>query len=92
MGIAERFLRKGSRVLIEGRLETRKWQDQAGQDRYSTEVVVAGFDGSLVLCGDPGGGRGDGGGDRPDDRGAGRGGQAGGQSGGRPDLDDDIPF
>ena len=46
---AERFLRKGSKVYIEGQLETRKWQDQSGNDRYSTEVVLRNFGGTLVL-------------------------------------------
>ena len=47
--VAERFLRKGSKVLIEGKFQTRKWQDQSGNDRYSTEVVLQGFDSRLVL-------------------------------------------
>ena len=47
--IAERYLRKGSKVYIEGQLETRKWQDQSGQDRYSTEVVLQGFNGTLHM-------------------------------------------
>lgn len=54
-GIAERFLSKGSEVLIEGQLETRKWQDQSGNDRYSTEVVLRPFNGSLTLIGGKGG-------------------------------------
>ena len=49
VGVAERFLRKGSKVYIEGQLRTRKWQDASGNDRYSTEVVVGGFDGKLVM-------------------------------------------
>ena len=52
IGIAERFVRKGSKILIQGKLQTRKWQDQSGNDRYSTEVVVTAFDGKLVLLGD----------------------------------------
>lgn len=48
-GIAERFLRKGSQCLLQGKLATRKWQDKQGQDRYSTEVVLQGFDAKLVL-------------------------------------------
>ena len=48
-GIAEKFLRKGSKVYIEGKLQTRKWQDQSGNDRYSTEVVLQGYDGSIIL-------------------------------------------
>jgi single-strand DNA-binding protein len=56
--IAEQYLRKGSTVYIEGALETRKWQDQSGQDRYTTEVVIRNFNGNLTLLG----GRGEGGG------------------------------
>lgn len=47
--IADRYLSKGSKVYIEGKLQTRKWQDQSGQDRYSTEVVVAPYGGSIVM-------------------------------------------
>jgi single-strand DNA-binding protein len=61
--VAERYLRKGSKVYIEGALTTRKWQDQNGQDRYSTEVVLQGFNSVLtMLDGAPGGGGGAGGG------------------------------
>lgn len=49
VGVAERYLRKGSKVYIEGKLQTRKWQDASGADRYSTEVVVGGIGGSLVM-------------------------------------------
>ena len=49
VGIAEQYLAKGSKVYIEGQLETRKWQDQAGNDRYSTEVVLRPYNGTLVL-------------------------------------------
>ena len=49
VSVAERFLRKGSKVYIEGQLRTRKWQDQSGNDRYTTEIVVGGFDGKLVM-------------------------------------------
>jgi len=49
--VAEQYLRKGSTVYIEGKLQTRKWQDQSGADRYSTEVVLQGFDGKLVMLG-----------------------------------------
>lgn len=48
-GVAERYLRKGSKAYVEGELKTRKWQDQAGQDRYSTEVVIPAFGGSIIL-------------------------------------------
>ncbi|WP_072390349.1 single-stranded DNA-binding protein [Hyphomicrobium sp. CS1GBMeth3] len=55
--VAEQYLRKGSKVYIEGQLQTRKWQDQQGQDRYSTEVVLQGFNGQLtMLDGRAGGG------------------------------------
>ncbi|MDT7534339.1 single-stranded DNA-binding protein [Sphingobium sp. SA2] len=57
VGVAERFLRKGSKVYIEGQLRTRKWQDQSGNDRYSTEVVLQGLGSVLtMLDGAPGGG------------------------------------
>ena len=64
--IAEQYLKKGSKVFIEGALQTRKWQDQSGQDRYSTEVVLQGFRGELTLldrAGGAGSGSGGGGGD-----------------------------
>ncbi len=53
--IAEQYLRKGSKVYIEGKLQTRKWQDNAGAERYSTEIVLQGFDGTLTLLDKPGG-------------------------------------
>ncbi|NKX45803.1 single-stranded DNA-binding protein [Roseicyclus persicicus] len=105
--IAEQYLRKGSKVYIEGQLETRKWQDQSGQDRYTTEVVLRNYGGSLTLLdgrdggGSGGGGgygggddRGYGGGDRGgygDDRG-GPGFGGGSGGGGGGDVDDEIPF
>ena len=55
VGVAERFLKKGSKVYIEGKLQTRKWQDQSGADRYSTEIVLQGFDGKLVMLDGAGG-------------------------------------
>ena len=64
--IAEQYLKKGSKVFIEGALQTRKWQDQSGQERYSTEVVLQGFRGELTLldrAGGAGSGSGGGGGD-----------------------------
>ena len=69
--IAEQYLRKGSKVYIEGQLETRKWQDQSGQDRYSTEVVLRPYRGELTLL--------DG---RNDNQGGGGGGYSGGSGGG----------
>ena len=81
-GVAERFLRKGSKVYIEGQLRTRKWQDQSGNDRYSTEVVLQGPGSVLtMLDGAPGGGQGGGGGQRSGGDWGG-GGNSGGNSGG----------
>jgi len=86
--IAEQYLRKGSKVYIEGQLETRKWQDQSGNDRYSTEVVLRPYSGNLTLLdGRSGGGDGGGGGGYNDpmgggDFGGGRGGSGGGSGGG----------
>lgn len=98
--IAEQYLKKGSKVYLEGQIQTRKWQDQSGQDRYSTEVVLQGFNSTLTMLD----GRGDSGG-----MGAGSGGgmgASGGGGGGRPaaaaagggddfgggDFDDEVPF
>eukprot|EP01036_Dinobryon_divergens_P046271 gene46271-61881_t len=62
--VAEQYLKKGSKVYVEGQLETRKWQDQSGQDRYTTEVVIRPYRGELTLLdGRDGGGGGAGGGD-----------------------------
>jgi single-strand DNA-binding protein len=101
--VAEQYLRKGSKVYIEGQLETRKWQDQSGADRYTTEVVLRPYSGAMTLLDGReggGGGGGPGGDDRGgygDDRGYGdeRGGGGSSRSGGgssRSDLDDEIPF
>lgn len=57
-GVAERFLRKGSKVYLEGALQTRKWQDKDGNDRYTTEVVLQGYNSALVLLDGPNGGAG----------------------------------
>jgi single-strand DNA-binding protein len=59
---AEKYLRKGSKVYLEGQIKTRKWQDQSGADRYTTEVVVPRFGGVLTMLDGPGGGQGGGGG------------------------------
>jgi single-strand DNA-binding protein len=85
VGVAERYLRKGSKVYIEGQLRTRKWQDASGNDRYSTEVSVGGMQGVLtMLDGAPGGGGGQGGGGGGYGGGqrSGGGDQGGGQGGG----------
>jgi len=87
--VAQKFLRKGSKIYIEGQLQTRKWTDQDGRDRYSTEVVLQRFRGELTMLdsrGESGGGGGDYG-----DRGGGGGGPSSPPSGGG-DLDDEIPF
>jgi single-strand DNA-binding protein len=92
--VAERFLRKGSKVYIEGALTTRKWQDQQGQDRYSTEITLQGFNSVLTMLDGPNGGQGGAGGNRGggggddwaggnDDFGGSGGGFGGGTGGGR---------
>ena len=98
--VAKSYLRKGSKVYLEGQLQTRKWTDQSGQEKYSTEVVLQNFRGELVLLdsrgegGGSGGGFGGGGSGYGDDSGSG-----GQQRQQRPqpatfdnDLDDDVPF
>jgi len=103
--VAEQYLRKGSKVYIEGQLETRKWQDQNGQDRYSTEVVLRPYRSELTMLdgrGEGGGGGSYGGGSSSGggygDQGGGyddRGGFGGGGSSGPAragDIDDEIPF
>lgn len=94
--IAEQYLRKGSTVYIEGQLETRKWQDQSGADRYSTEVVLRPFTGTLTLLdGKPGGGSDRStGGARSDNYQSPEGYSHGGgaPAGGAPDMDDEVPF
>lgn len=79
--VAESYLRKGSKVYVEGKLQTRKWQDQSGNDRYSTEVVLQGFDGTLTMLDGAGGGQGGGSGGQRGNYG-GSGGQSGGGYGG----------
>lgn len=81
--IAEQYLRKGSTVYLEGQLETRKWQDQSGAEKYTTEVVLRAFKGELTLMGG-----------RPADGGQGdqyRNSDNGGSTGGN-NLDDEVPF
>ena len=97
--VAKNYLRKGSKVYLEGQLQTRKWTDQSGQEKYSTEVVLQNFRGELVLLDSReggGGGGSRGGGDYADDSGSPAG---GGRAQSRPqpaafdtDLDDDVPF
>lgn len=98
--IAEKYLKKGSKVYICGSLQTRKWTDQSGQEKYTTEVVLQGYGGELTMLdgrgggggGGSGGGMGDGGGGDWDSGGSSSGG--GGSGGGSPpsDMDDEIPF
>jgi single-strand DNA-binding protein len=102
---AEKYLRKGSKVYLEGTLQTRKWTGNDGQDRYTTEVVIPRFNGVMTMLdtrggggggGDYGGGGGGGGydrgGDQPDWNSGGGGGGGGGRGGPGADLDDEIPF
>ena len=106
--VAEQYLKKGARVYLEGQLQTRKWQDQGGQDRYSTEVVLQNFSSQMVLL-DRAGGGGGGGGFGGDDNGSDFGSSSGSSSasggrsaparqpamagaGRRDDMDDEIPF
>jgi single-strand DNA-binding protein len=86
--IAEQYLKKGSTVYIEGKLQTRKWQDQSGADKYSTEIVLQGYDGVLTMLG----GKADGGGQSGDQGGYGSGGQPSGGGYGDGLTDSDIPF
>ena len=96
--VAEQYLKKGMRVYLEGQLQTRKWKDQNGNDRYSTEVVLQNFGGQMIML--SGGGDGDRGGRQDDDRGRSSGssnrssgGGSSGGGGGFGGLDDDsIPF
>ncbi|WP_415184025.1 single-stranded DNA-binding protein [Phaeovulum sp.] len=100
--IAEQYLRKGSKVYLEGQLETRKWQDQSGADRYSTEVVLRPFRSELTLLDARGESGSSGGGSQGGYGGGSQGGygeSSGGgygtpspQGGGRADMDDEIPF
>lgn len=103
VGVAERYLKKGSKVFVEGKLQTRKWQDQSGNDRYSTEVVLQSFGGQLILLGD--GGSRDGGQRQGDTGGTEARGRASSsdhsnerevynssKGGWQDDLDDEIPF
>ena len=104
--VAKSYLRKGSKVYLEGQIQTRKWQDQSGNDRYTTEIVLQRFRGELVLLdarGEGGGGFGGGSsGGFDDEFGGGGGGSFGGGGGQRQprpqpaafdtDLDDDVPF
>lgn len=90
--VIEQYLKKGAKVYIEGALQTRKWTDQSGQERYSTEVVLQGFNSTLTMLDGRSGGGSSGGGDYggSDDFGGGGGGSSRGSF--SQDLDDEIPF
>ncbi|MEP6356958.1 MAG: single-stranded DNA-binding protein [Hyphomicrobiales bacterium] len=96
--VAENYLRKGAKVYIEGQLQTRKWQDQQGVDKYSTEVVLQGFNGTLTMLdgrSEGGGGGNYGGGGQQmgyDGASSGAGGPSAAPAGMADDMDDEIPF
>jgi single-strand DNA-binding protein len=95
--VAEQYLKKGSTVYIEGQLQTRKWQDQQGNDRYATEIVLQGFNSTLTMLsgrgeGSNGGNAGDDGDYSNDGSSSQRGGQSSNGGGFSQDMDDDIPF
>jgi single-strand DNA-binding protein len=96
INVCEKYLKKGSKVFVEGQLQTRKWQDQSGNDRYSTEIVLRGFGGTLTMLDGPGGSQSGGGQSGGWSQGGDRsgGGSAAPTSGGSnyDDLDDEIPF
>ena len=89
--VAEKYLRKGSNVYIEGALQTRKWQDAQGQDKYSTEIVLQGFNSVLTMLDTANSGGAAGGSDGRSARPSGGGGGGFG-NGFTDDLDDDVPF
>ena len=88
--IAERYLKKGSKVYVSGQLQTRKWTDQSGAEKYTTEVVLQGYGGELTMLDGRGEGGGGGGYGASEPSADGGGGWDSGPSGG--DMDDDIPF
>ena len=92
--VIEQYVKKGSKVYIEGALQTRKWTDQSGQERYSTEVVLQGFNSTLTMLDGRSGGGSGGGGDYggSDDYGSGSSSGGGGRGNFSQDLDDEIPF
>lgn len=94
--VAQQYLKKGAKVYIEGQLQTRKWTDQSGQEKYTTEVVLQRFRGELQMLDSRGSGGGGGGfGESQDDFGGGSQGGGGGggfSPAGGGDLDDEIPF
>jgi single-strand DNA-binding protein len=87
--VAQQYLKKGAKVYLEGQLQTRKWQDKDGQDKYSTEVVLQGFNSALTMLDGRGGGEGGGRSEEYEMAGTGGGMRGGGASS---DPNDDIPF
>lgn len=92
--VIEQYVKKGSKVYLEGALQTRKWTDQSGQERYSTEVVLQGFNSVLTMLDSKGGGSSGGGdyGGSSDDFGGSSSSGGGGRGSFNQDLDDEIPF
>ena len=95
--VCEQYLKKGSKVYVEGALQTRKWQDQSGNDRYSTEVVLQGFNGTLTMLDGKSGDSGSRGNQGGNSQGGGYGNQSGNSQGSAPAggagmTDDEIPF
>jgi single-strand DNA-binding protein len=95
--VIEKYVKKGSKLYIEGALQTRKWTDNTGAEKYTTEVVLQRFRGELTMLDGARGGGGGIGGSSPDDMGSGGSGSGGGgmggsRGGGSSDLDDEIPF
>jgi single-strand DNA-binding protein len=90
--VCERYLKKGAKVYIEGQLETRKWQDKEGHDRYTTEVVLRPYRGELTMLDSKGSGGSSYGGGEPAFEGGSSSGSISGSGSTVPDLDDDIPF
>ena len=92
VNLCDRFVKKGDNIGVVGSIETRKWQDTSGADRYSTEIVLGMFNGQIILLGN-GGSKGDGGGERSNSGGGNTGGGAKQSAQSRPDIgDDEIPF
>ena len=93
VGVVERFVKKGDQLMVKGKIQTRKWQDQSGNDRYTTEIVLQGFDAAIEMLGGKSGGN-DGGSSSASDSGS-YGGSNASSGGGSPfpdDLDDEVPF
>lgn len=92
VGVIKNYVKKGSKLYLEGALQTRKWQDQGGQDRYTTEVVLQGFNSTLVMLDSRGGGSSAPANDGFDSGSASSAGASGGAAAQVDELDDEIPF